>query len=355
MKNRSNNIGTLHFIAALFVMYGHQCALLLQPCPTLFGSQIQAVGVKVIFVISGYLITKSLLSIQGSRIKTTGVYLLKRLSRIYPELIGCLLVSAFVIAPFVTGLSMEGYWNNLDVISKYIVKNILMFPMYGLPGVFVDNPYPVAVNGSLWTLPVELLMYMIILFSVIFFTKENYRKCLYTIVAVLFVVASFVRFWRFPVASKVIYGTDWVQALNVMPYFLLGGVVNFYNIKKYLNVQMAMLLMLLFSVIHYPSQILSEVVSMFCITYLVFALSFEQEQKICIKKFIKTEYSYGIYLYGFVVQQALIHCLNSLGIIFSSVNYYFVLSVIISYVLACLSYNIFYKPIQNILNKLLYR
>ena len=27
---------------------------------------------------------------------------------------------------------------------------------------FVDNPYPAAVNGSLWSLPVEVLMYMLL-------------------------------------------------------------------------------------------------------------------------------------------------------------------------------------------------
>lgn len=111
--DRNNNIGVLHFIAALFVMYGHQCALSGLPVPVLFGTGIQTIGVKIIFILSGYLITQSLWNIKGSKLHVTRTYLGKRLSRIYPELIGCLFVSAFIIGPLFTNLTQYEYWNNI--------------------------------------------------------------------------------------------------------------------------------------------------------------------------------------------------------------------------------------------------
>ena len=50
-KDRNNNFGLLHFLAAIFVMYGHQFALLNRTSPIILGSLIQALGVKTIFLI----------------------------------------------------------------------------------------------------------------------------------------------------------------------------------------------------------------------------------------------------------------------------------------------------------------
>ncbi|MCX4198562.1 hypothetical protein OMR07_26260 [Methylobacterium organophilum] len=46
----------------------------------------------------------------------------------------------------------DGTWTYL--------QNILLVTRYELPGVFTGNIYPDVVNGSLWTLPLEVLMYI---------------------------------------------------------------------------------------------------------------------------------------------------------------------------------------------------
>jgi len=43
-----------------------------------------------------------------------------------------------------------GYFRNLTFVELH----------YSLPGVFTHNPFPNAVNGSIWTLPIELTMYV---------------------------------------------------------------------------------------------------------------------------------------------------------------------------------------------------
>lgn len=49
-------------------------------------------------------------------------------------------------------LAADGTWTYL--------QNILLVTRYELPGVFTGNIYPDVVNGSLWTLPLEVLMYI---------------------------------------------------------------------------------------------------------------------------------------------------------------------------------------------------
>ena len=72
--NRNNNIGTLHLLAAIFVMLGHQFALLNCPNISILGTQIQIIGIRTIFLLSGYLITKSAWSLKGNKGKCAFIY-----------------------------------------------------------------------------------------------------------------------------------------------------------------------------------------------------------------------------------------------------------------------------------------
>jgi peptidoglycan/LPS O-acetylase OafA/YrhL len=110
-------------------------------------------GVPIFFFISGFLITQSWENIKVDKVKT---FTLNRIFRLYPGLTICLLVSLALV--FSTG---------------YIQKQSISFPQLGLWGLaqltFVQfyNPdffrsYGVGVvNGSLWTICVELQFYLV--------------------------------------------------------------------------------------------------------------------------------------------------------------------------------------------------
>src|SRR5579862_815986 len=109
--DRQNNFDALRLIAATSVIFSH--AFLLgegtqdpEPLMRLTGGQtiLGVVGVFVFFTISGFLVTQSF--------ETTGsplVFLAKRGLRIFPGLLLCLLVCAFVIGPLVTSLPVSDY------------------------------------------------------------------------------------------------------------------------------------------------------------------------------------------------------------------------------------------------------
>ena len=72
--------------------------------------------------------------------------------RVYPGLLVVLLLTVLVLGPAFTTLSLGAYFSDRGTLL-YLPRNLtLKWLQYDLPGVFLNNPYPAAVNGSLWTL-----------------------------------------------------------------------------------------------------------------------------------------------------------------------------------------------------------
>ena len=340
-NSRNNNFGALHLLAAFYVLYGHQCALLNNATPIFFGSQIQALGVKIIFLISGYLIMKSLLSSKGDTARSGAVFVVKRLGRLLPELIFVVTVSALLLGSLMTTLPLKEYLGN-GVTWQYILGNVFFFPEYGLPGVFMDNPYVGAVNGSLWTMPVEVSLYLIFLIVFLLFRNAERRRKVYIGLTVVITGLFLIQLLIFPSGRFVFYGTNWVSALKVMPYMLLGGCAYLVDIRKYLNLQVAIFLMFACNAVSFHSLFLSELLCLLTLPYCVFALCLSDNQKIKLRV-LKGEYAYGIYLWGFPIQQCLIQMFYVNGKI-TSFHLLFLLSAVITYLLAAISHHIVYKP-----------
>jgi len=154
---RQNNFDALRLVAAVMVLVSHCFPLTGQPEPLASISQesFGELGVSIFFAISGFLIAGS-----WSHDPTLGRFAVKRGLRLMPGLWVAVLVTALVIGTAVTTLSVSSYFTNIDV-YRYIAQNSVLYTVNGhLPGVFVNNVYPDAVNGSLWTLPVEAFAYL---------------------------------------------------------------------------------------------------------------------------------------------------------------------------------------------------
>ena len=159
---RDNNFQLLRLAAASFVVLFHSYALtsswthepLWKLAPELnFG----ALGVKIFFVISGFLVTQSWLSRQS-----VVPFVAARVLRIYPALVAATL---FTIA--LAGASSALAWGAFladPQTRDYAWRVALGWEIvYRLPGAFPANPFPHDVNGSLWTLPIELRLYVAVL------------------------------------------------------------------------------------------------------------------------------------------------------------------------------------------------
>lgn len=104
--------------------------------------------------------------------------------------------------------------------------------------------------------------------------------------------------------------------------------------------------------IQFNVQVLNELVCMLILPYLIFSLTICDEQFLKMK-YLKSEYAYGIYLWGFVVQQCVIQKFYvELGNL-DTTNKLFLVSIVITYLLAALSYNCVYVPISKYNKKLI--
>jgi peptidoglycan/LPS O-acetylase OafA/YrhL len=163
---RNNNFDALRLLAAISVIFSHSFLIAEgtqnnEPLIRLTGNQaiLGLAGVFVFFAISGFLVTQSF-----ERTPNRWHFLAKRALRIFPGLFVATLVSALVLGPVVTDFPLAGYMGKLQPYEYVIGNTLLDQTVHELPGVrFADNGVGLEVNGSLWTLRIEFLMYLMVL------------------------------------------------------------------------------------------------------------------------------------------------------------------------------------------------
>lgn len=156
---RENNFNLLRIAAASAVMVSHSWPMTLtravpEPLVKATGHSLGIASVAVFFAVSGYFITKSF-----DRRVLFADFAAARVARIYPGLIVALLLTAFALGPAMTSFSIGDYLSHRET-WKYSFQNaLLVHQQFGLPGVFMTNPFVGVANASLWTLKYEVGCY----------------------------------------------------------------------------------------------------------------------------------------------------------------------------------------------------
>jgi len=160
MDHNENNFDFLRLFAALLVLISHQHVLMgrtdISTGPLVRFFSLGGLGVCIFFVISGYLVTQSWL-----RDPNVLRFAAKRILRIWPGLFVVTCIAALIVGPTTSILNMRDYFSAPEF-REYFHTLCLDSVRFYLPGVFPNNPYPNAVNGSLWTIPVEVYWYLIL-------------------------------------------------------------------------------------------------------------------------------------------------------------------------------------------------
>jgi len=303
--SKQNNIGFFRFIAAFAVLFGHTYNLCVgrhghvDPISSVvgaympFGLGLAGFGVVVFFILSGYLVAASF-----DRSPDLLTYVESRCLRIFPGLIGAVLFCTYGVGWLVTSLPTSEYLTHPGTIS-YLWNNMTLLEVrFRLPGVFEENPWVGAVNGSLWTLPIELLMYGYVV--VVGLLGWLQRRAVFNLAALILVLAY--------LASP----DNFVLLKNAKHYYLglsfLVGTFFYVNrdvvlLQKRTAVFAVGLLLLSWETRWY------DFLSVISIAYIVLAFGFDHKFRLPrLDRY--GDLSYGLYLYAFPLQQLAIFYLG---------------------------------------------
>ena len=291
-----NAFDALRLSAALLVIFGHAFRLTGEPSPSFAGVGVATTGVKIFFVVSGYLVAKSWLRDPHPR-----RFLQRRLLRIMPGLVPVVLLTVFVLGPMATSHSVITYFSNPETWSY--LANLAFYPADRLPGVFVFNLAPYEVNGSLWSLPAETSMYLILPIAAGASYALTYSYRLFAIATILFALVALLVFVPTPEMREwLIYGTRVWAWCSVAPFFLFGACYELCGWDRFFHRGVALLLALVLFVLRAPP-VAEELLLLVALPYVT--LTFGTGPAPFGGALTRRgDFSYGLYLYAFPVQQA---------------------------------------------------
>jgi len=303
-KGLSAGFDVLRWGLALLIFYGH--------CKWLAGSGALSVPVEVVtsmsergwsgwrrplqvalipmfFALSGFLVTASAL-----RVREVASFLTLRALRIFPALTVEVMLSALVLGPLLTTLILSDYFAHWSFWRYF--GNIVGLISYDLPGVFYENKTTNIVNANLWTLPAEFYCYLVsaaLMASGHLLDRAAFTR-VFAIVTVLAIVASIATGFGL---------TPTTASTPLLVYYFFAGCL-FYHWRHEIPRDFglfAISAVLSYALLYW--QATTFLAPIFVVYATVYIGLFHHDRIAGLRKY---DYSYGIYLYGFPITQAVL-------------------------------------------------
>jgi peptidoglycan/LPS O-acetylase OafA/YrhL len=278
------------------------------------------------FALSGFLVAGSL-----ARTPELTKFLGLRALRIYPALTVETLISAFILGPLLTSLPLSAYFSGREF-HQYLY-NCLGTIHYTLPGLFNNNPDPRTVNIQLWTVPYELKCYIFL--AALAFLGIALRRYLILGITIFLQLAIFVfNIYSFRGHFAVPKGP--VDGTVLIMIFLAG--VALFALRKSIILNVWLFIVAIILTILCLSVPLGDYLLPYPVSYMTIYIGFRNPPANIFHKL--GDLSYGIFLYGFPMQQVL----ASQGAWAHHWYISFPLSLSLTILVAWLSWNIVEKP-----------
>lgn len=338
LSRDKNNFNLLRLLAATGVIITHSYALLglaEKDWLTKITNGLLSfsrLGVYVFFVISGFLIANSLW--HSKSIKN---FFWKRFLRIFPALIVVLSLTVFLIGPLITSSTLKEYFTRPGT-YHYLIGGFFLYDIqYELTGVFKSNPQT-GVNGSLWTLPYEWTCY--VLLACLIIPLKKWRKT-GLVVFILSLLGLRVLIGRYQIFQVIDFlNLDMRQLLLYGTLFFSGALS--LELRKYIKFKFIALLLIFlgFCYLSFLNKKIAFYFMLFVVPYITFSLAGAPLPKKIISFFANFDYSYGLYIYAFLIGQILVNFLHE----YLTVTSLFTLTFICTLPLAILSWYLVEKP-----------
>ncbi|MBB3996848.1 acyltransferase family protein [Aureimonas pseudogalii] len=287
---RDNNFTLIRLVFALMVLWGHAWPITgsgFDPLSTMVmpGTWVGAISVTGFFAISGFLVTASFEN------RPWRDYVLSRALRLYPAALVFFALMLGVLGPALTSVSVEEFFTSPQTWS-FALGALLLDLRTVLPGVFDNRPFSNSVNGSLWTVILELRCYVAVL---VFGLLGGFRRRTIAngVLGSMLVLGYFLQ--------------PYLPSIGVAPnhnrqyaYFVIGSLLWINRDLVRLNgiaATVAMLVPWLFL-----GTVLFPIVLSVCLVYAIFVLAYTAPH-VDLDRF--GDFSYGIYIYAWPVQQAI--------------------------------------------------
>ena len=294
----ANNFNALRFLAASAVVFSHCYALSghldAEPLAVISAGiiDIGTAAVMAFFVISGFLITMSAQS-QPS----LAHFVAARLLRMWPGLLLTTLLVMFLVGPLLSDASLADYFSSREN-WRYMIYAPTLDVGVNLPGVFANNPVPHSVNGSLWTIQVEVWLYaataILMMLGVMRHAKLLSLVCFSAVLAFLLFHEQMLP-WMVRQES--------VMMPRLIGCFLLGSLMyaNAQRVPLSLPLGFALLLATALSIWYF------WFVWVLYMTFAYWVLLLALHPRLLLyAPPIRADYSYGIYIFAFPIQQSVV-------------------------------------------------
>ncbi len=308
------------------ISYGIRFAVHLESGP--FRPLIAAL-VPMFFAVSGFLVAGSL-----DRCRSVVSFMGLRALRILPALAFMTVLAAFVLGPLLTRLSLGAYVSD-GLLPRYLL-NMTGDIQYLLPGLFEDNPWARTVNAQLWTLPFEMMSYITLAALAVIGIHRRPKVFVLTVIACNLGLAA----WRLMTGAGASASAG-LPALPVVLTFLYGVIFHLYRDQIRYSPRIGIAAGVLTFVLLLNSA--TDYLVPLPAAYVTVWLGLMRPRQTLLTR--SGDYSYGIFLLGFPIQQAVTQILGPAGH-----QWYWNLAVALpaTFAVAFISWHLVEKPALNL-------
>lgn len=312
LDGRRNSFGALRLLFAAAVIISHAFPIAGvgdDPTWALWDNQahIGLLAVYGFLGISGYVITKSAARLHPVR------FAWHRVLRLYPAFWAALVVSAFVISPAVwaaSGRNLSAFWAEPHGPVGYVLRNAtLWIDQWDIHDLFAPAPLGVSpsiptlagtVNGSLWSLSFELMCYILIGLLAWFGVLRG-APFLVPVTAAFFGLMQIANI-LIPGASSAVAPVLGEKMVTLGWVFFIGATAATYSHRIPMRHAFGVVAILITIATLWRGGFLLLGIPAFIYATIWIASALPS---LAHKVGAKNDYSYGIYLYGWPVQQTL--------------------------------------------------